>query len=210
MMKKLNFIIIALLCSNFLYSQWAPHGAKWYYNHISGSSEYLSIIESVGDTLILNKNCKKLINYTIYVQNHPNGSSTWDTAYCPPQFIYDDSNRVLVYDSLQHSFFVLYDFNASAGDTITVRDSLFYGHCDNSFTFDLFQYRINSVNDTLINGTNLKVQNVITTQNSGWFISDPYNPQGYYPIILEKIGSFIVSEPISMQVLHQFLPYQFG
>lgn len=121
---------------------------------------------------------------------HPNGSYTWDTAYCLPQYIYDDSNRVFVYDSTYNSFYMLYDFNADAGDTITVQDSIFYAHCNNTFPYNVFQYRINSVNDTIINGISLKAQTVSTTQNSEWYITDPYNPQGYYPIILEKIGSF--------------------
>jgi len=130
------------------------------------------------------------MNYTIYAKMHPNGSYTWDTAYCQPQYIYDDSNRVYLYDNLYNSFYLLYDFNAAAGDTITVRDSIFFGLCDNTFPFNLFQYKINSINDTLICGINLKVQNVTSTQNSEWYITNMYNLQGYYPIILEKIGSF--------------------
>ncbi|MDD3978462.1 MAG: T9SS type A sorting domain-containing protein [Methanomicrobium sp.] len=182
-------IIISLFC-NSLYSQWAPIGAKWYYDHTSGAPQYLTVIESINDTLVLNKQCKVLKTYTIYVLGISPGIYQWDTLYCPLQYTYYDSSKVYLYDNILNDFYILYDFNAAAGDTITVKDSLFQGYCPDNFPGNLFQYKVDSISDTTINGINLKKQIVTTTQNSDWFITDPYSPQGYYPIIIERIGAF--------------------
>lgn len=190
-MKKLFLFtsIITLFC-NALYSQWAPIGAKWYYDHYSGAQPYLTIIESIKDTVILSKQCKVLQSYEIYAVMDSTGGYHWDTLYCPLQFTYYDSSKVYLYDNVSDAFYVLYNFNALAGDTITVRDSLFPGYCPDTYQSNLFQYKIDSVRDTIISGINLRKQYVKTTQNSEWYITDPYVPSGYNPTIIERIGSY--------------------
>ena len=158
------------------YSQWAPIGAKWYYDHYSGAQPYLTVIESIKDTTILNKQCKELKSYEIFVNQYLQNStlySYWDTLNCPSQYSYYDSSIVYLYDDTLNNFYVLYNFNAVTGDTITVRDSLFQGYCPDSGPAHLFQYKIDSTGNTIINGINLRKQYVSATQNADWFFSDP-------------------------------------
>ncbi len=190
-MKKLYLLttILILFC-NSIYSQWAPIGAKWYYNHNSGSPSYLTVIESINDTLVLNRQCKVLKSYTIYVLGISPGIHQWDTLYCPDQYTYFDSSKVYLYDNLLNDFYMLYDFNATAGDTITVKDTLFSGYCPEDIPSNLFQFKVDSVGDTIINGINLRKQYASATQNSDWIFYSPPYPGAYnnYPII-ERIGS---------------------
>lgn len=176
---------------NSLYSQWAPIGAKWYYDHYPAAPPYLTVIESIKDTSILSKQCKVLKSYNIFI-NQDSIHSYWDTLNCPLQYSYYDSSKVYLFDNIKNSFYLLYDFNAITDDTITVKDSLFQGYCPDSYPSNLFQYKIESIGDTLINGITLKKQYTSATQNSDWFFSDPPPPlgglYGHEPII-ERIGS---------------------
>jgi len=192
-MKKFYlFTTIVILFCNSLYSQWAPIGAKWYYNHTTGAPPYLTVIESIKDTVVLNKQCKVLKSYTIYAMGVSPGIYQWDTLYCPMQYTYYDSSKVYLFDNMLNAFYMLYDFNATTGDTITVKDTLFSGYCPEDIPSNLFQYKVDSVSDTLINGINLRKQYASATQNSDWIFYAPPYPGAYnhYPII-ERIGSLI-------------------
>lgn len=167
---------------------WAPTGAKWYYSHYSGAQPYLTIIESIGDTIINTKPCKILMTYEIDDAMDSTGSHHWDTLNCPLQYSYQDSGKVFLFDFSKNNFNTLYDFDATNGDTITVNDSTFSGYCPDAVTSNLFQYAVDSTTDTVINGIMLHKQFISRTQNSDWFFSDPSGPTGNYPII-ERIGS---------------------
>ena len=63
---RASLLTIFILLPTFVIGQeWAPVGAKWIYNHDSGLPTYLTIIESVNDTMILNKSCRKLVTNEI-------------------------------------------------------------------------------------------------------------------------------------------------
>jgi len=190
-MKKICLLSITIfLFCHSIYCQWAPIGAKWYYSHTYGAPQYLTIIESVRDTLILNKQCKVLKSYNIYVQGLSPGIYQWDTLYCPLQYTYCDSSKVYLYDNLLNDFYALYNFNATAGDTITVKDTLFSGYCPDNFSCSIFQYKVDSVSDTILNGISLRKQYASATPNADWIFYNPPYPGAFnhYPLI-EKIGS---------------------
>lgn len=167
---------------------WAPTGAKWYYNNYGGSYQFLTIIESIGDTVINTKQCKILKAYEIDAVMDSTGNSHWDTLFCPMQYSYYDSGIVYLFDLSINNFNTLYDFTETNGDTITVNDSTFPGYCPQAMTSNLFQYVIDSTIDTTLSGITLHKQFISPTQNSDWFFSDPSGFLGNIPII-ERIGS---------------------
>ncbi|MFA5772952.1 MAG: T9SS type A sorting domain-containing protein [Thermoplasmata archaeon] len=188
-MKKLLSIFILTSLTTFVNGQtWAPTGAKWYYSHYSGAQPYLTVIESIGDTIINTKQCKILKTYEIDDAMDSTLAHHWDTIVCPLQYTFQDSGIVYLFDSSKNDFNILYDFNAINGDTVTVNDTTFSGYCPDAVTSNLFQYVVDSVNDIIISGISLHRQFVKRTQNSDWFFSDPSGPTGNYPII-ERIGS---------------------
>lgn len=167
---------------------WAPVGAKWYYSHSYGMPPELTVIESIGDTMLDGKQCRILKSYMIYAVMFPNGTYRYDTLNCPMQYSYYDSGKVYLYDSILTDFLVLYNFNATAGSIQTVIDTPFPGFCPETTNSSLFQYQVNYVNDTLINGIILTRQYTSPTQNADWVYSDPNGMVGDYPII-EWMGS---------------------
>jgi len=94
-MRKLILTYIFFLFSAMAFCQWAPLGAKWYYNHYAGASPYLSVIESIKDTIILSKSCKVLKAYTLYVAGTSPGVYHWDTLHCQDQYTYEENNKII-------------------------------------------------------------------------------------------------------------------
>ncbi|HPT40746.1 MAG TPA: T9SS type A sorting domain-containing protein, partial [Candidatus Paceibacterota bacterium] len=188
MKKLLSIFILTSLATSVFGQTWAPTGAKWYYNHYSGAQPYLTVVESIGDTIINTKLCKILKAFEINDAMDSTGAHHWDTLYCPLEYTYQDLGIVYLFDSEINNFIKLYDFNAIIGDTITVKDSAFTGYCPETLPFNLFQYVIDSNIDTTISGITLHKQFISPTQNSDWFFSDPSGFFGNLPII-ERIGS---------------------
>ncbi len=188
-MKKLicTTIIIFSLCNTFAQS-WAPVGAKWYYSHGSGAPPELTIIESVGDTIINTNSCRILKTYMIEERMDSTWHGYWDTLFCPLQFTYLDSGIVYIFDQSNNDFDILYNFNSMIEDTITVKDSPFPGYCPEPVPSNLFKYFVDSVTDTILNGVLLQKQYISPTQNSDWVFINPYLPYSNFPII-ENIGS---------------------
>ncbi|MFC1732556.1 T9SS type A sorting domain-containing protein [candidate division KSB1 bacterium] len=192
-MKKIIISIYLILSMVYGFSQsdWAPVGAKWFYNHNYGSYEFLTVIESIGDTNINSKQCKILYTYEIISVMDSSGAYHWDTLHCPLQYTYQDSAKVFLYDISKNNFYTLYDFNTTSGDTITVVDTIFTGYCPTAYPFGTkFQYVIDSTTNIVIDSLTVRKQFVSPTQNSDWIITPeiPNGPTGNYPII-EKIGS---------------------
>jgi hypothetical protein len=191
-MKKFLLIFGFIISGTMTFAQtdWAPVGAKWFYNNYSGGPEYLTIIESIGDTIINTRPCKILETYEITSEMDSTGANRWDTLYCPKQFTYMDSSIVYLYDFAKNNFDVLYNFNATMGDTISFTDTALAGFCPEAQLCDKFQYVIDSVEFSTIGGLLLRKQWVTPTQHSDWVITTalPMGPTGNYPII-ERIGS---------------------
>ncbi len=188
-MKQLSSTIIILLFLKLTFAQtWAPVGAKWYYSHNGGAPPDLTVIESIGDTIINTKTCKILQTYMIEEHWTPPSYSYWDTLFCPLQYTYQDSGIVYIFDKTKNDFDVLYDFSAAIGDSITVKDSTFMGYCPESVPSKYFKYVIDSISDTIINNTTLVMQFTTPTQGSEWGFSDFIGVLRKLPII-ENIGS---------------------
>lgn len=187
-MKRSSLTIVLVFFMTALSAQtWAPTGAKWFYNHYTGAQPYKTIIESVGDTTINTKTCKILQALEINLTMDSTATYFWDTLYCIPQYTYMDSEIVYIFDFTKNAFNILYDFNATKGDTITVNDSAFPGYCPEAFPSQLFQYVVDTLYDTIINGIILHKQLVSRTQNSDWLFSDT-QAFGTFPTI-QYIGS---------------------
>jgi hypothetical protein len=191
-MKRILISVFLILFSISAFTQniWAPVGAKWYYNNYSGGPEFLTVIESTGDTIVNTKPCKILETYEINAAMDSIGSYHWDTLFCQSQFTYEDSGIVYLYDEAKDYFTVLYNFNANNGDTITVVDSTFAGYCPEAYESNKFQYVVDSTTNTVISGIPLRKQFVSPAQNSDWVITTvtPSGPTGNFPII-ERIGA---------------------
>lgn len=89
---------------------WAPVGAIWYYSQatINPNLQSYKTIESIGDTIIQNKACKKMLEIErVY---NPVSTRTY--------FMYSANDSVFYYDELRTEFCLLYFFNAQQGDTI--------------------------------------------------------------------------------------------
>jgi len=186
-----TFLLFTLMfgISILSFSQtWAPVGAKWYYSHKTGMTPELTVVESIGDTMLDGKQCRILKSYMISRVEISYGIFRYDTLNCPLQYSYYESGKVYLYDSILADFLVLYNFNATAGSIQTVIDAPFPGFCPETTNSSLFQYQVNTVNDTVINGITLTRQYTSPTQNADWVYSDPNGMAGDYPII-ERLGS---------------------
>ncbi len=195
MLRKKQIILILLLnllnifvC--FSQNEWAPIGAKWYYNGVKGSPHDHSYVlgESIGDTIIQGKICK-VLSYL----NYYNGEFS---SFGKPEFIYSDSDRVYHFDKFYQSFYTLYDFSANIGDTLVIRDSTFFGvlHLE-GVEFQEFRVVVLDKDTILVN--NKPLRRLITS-----FVS---NTDFFFNSIIEYLGSttmFFGSET------SQPLPYQ--
>jgi hypothetical protein len=92
--------------------EFAPIGSIWHYTQYSWIDPELitfKTIESVSDTSINGKECKKLIEVERYYS---------DTVCIYTHFVYSENDSVLFFKD--NAFHVLYDFGAVAGDTVVL------------------------------------------------------------------------------------------
>lgn len=187
MLKIAILFFLTLPITEIIAQSWAPVGARWYFSHNGGAPPELTVIESIGDTTVESKQCKILETYMVYRVMDSAGFYSWDTLFCPLQYTYEQSGIVYLFDETSGNFDILYNFNASQGDTITVKDSPFNGYCPETVPSGLFEYVIDEVTDSLIYGVMLKKQTVTPTINADWIFTDPFSSNNY-PVI-EVIGS---------------------
>jgi hypothetical protein len=104
---------------NIRYRDFAAPGAKWYYsnreNPLGGPEEGYLEVKCTGDTIINAKDAK-ILRKTYYASD----SSVHDLGF---EFIHNENRRT--YHLVEGKFFLLYDFNAEAGDTLTLREPYF-------------------------------------------------------------------------------------
>lgn len=175
--KLIIYIVIYIGSSNFIFSQteWAPIGAKWYYNmnHTNGVCGY---IESVGDTIIDDKSCRIMeIEYCYY-------DYEWEK-----QFLHQKGDSIFYYDA--GNFYLLYDFSAKIGDTIIVRKDEFLPDYpfllnpdpDDDCYCNCFSYIITGIDSIEINGHVLKQQYITIDKGCSWGM--------YNNVNIEKLGN---------------------
>lgn len=105
---------------------WAPIGAKWTYDRnyhmwwgyppFKGYTEFTS----VKDTLIQNKNCKKIERQHFAIGSFDITDTV--TGFDPPIFLHEDTGRV--YAFLEDSFYIIYDFSLMVGDTLAIMNDV--------------------------------------------------------------------------------------
>lgn len=174
-MKNL-FTFFLLFFSPYLHinaQDFAPIGAKWYYSMACWESPYdcgYYSFEVLRDTTLLGKSAK-IISYS------ENGLLKIDGQ----QILYADSDKV--YYWMNNDFHLLYDFNAQAGDTLTLKmgPSFFTGD-----TVGYYKMIVDSIGFTNISGGNYKT--LYTT--SLYYIDGNYSGAywRYFGEIIEKIG----------------------
>jgi hypothetical protein len=162
--------------------EFAPIGAKWYYDHASGLSPYLTIIESTKDSTVLNHSCKVLTTKLISEQQTSYYNSYWDTTLVSTDLVYKSNDTIFHYNDAKKIFDTLYVFNASKNDTILVNKCTPNENC-----IDKFEYSIDSVSTINIATNTFKTLFIKPTESSTWIFNLNWNYKSY-PII-ENIGS---------------------
>lgn len=133
-MKKITLILLLLISACGLKAQieFAPVGAKWYYDYNYFWTSGYVLIESVSDTIIDGFACRKLAKSRNYYNSTTKEVKQFVLGYEYMTQI-DDSVMIYRYGKLRK----LYDLNAKIGDTLIfpgserepVQDSsLMYGH----------------------------------------------------------------------------------
>jgi len=140
-MKKLNYrlLLLSIIVSPTIYSQnFAPIGATWHYqiNEAFSPATSYSKWEVISDSLILGETTRKV--------EHTFGSN----GMVQEEFMlaYEDNGVIYKYHEISNSFTTLYDFNAIAGDSWTMKNDT----CSVLVTVD-------STSSITVNGTLLKV-----------------------------------------------------
>ena len=169
-MKKILLAFISICFLTNLYAQeFAPIGAKWHYTENFAFSANVSYLyaESVADTVIKGKNCKKLIN---------NGGLACG-YHSFQDYIYNQDSAVYFYLAATDTFQLLYDFKTKKDSSWIIVFST-----DVSSYLDTLKVTVDSISFVNINGYNLKKL---------WVNYKPLNSDlGYiYPsTIVDKIG----------------------
>ena len=165
---------------------WAPIGAKWTYDHDYGMSPYLTTIESVKDTMVLNKLCRLLVTKRTDELMRQDGSYYWSTANISKDMIYTSNDTIYHYDRFNNSFYPLYLMNVKKNDKVLVRAK--EDTCTkNDYYCSRFEYVVDSISSMTLQGQRLKLIYNSLTPNSEWGFNQSRNLESYP--ILEKIGS---------------------
>jgi len=189
-MKKnyLLSILLVLFC-NFLYSQWAPNGAKWYYNEPNSTNPNCITYESIQDTIIQSSNCK-----IIEVKRN-------NATLIGKEYIKQNGDSIFYYNYYANSFHLLYNFSSKVGDTINVHLTKFKP-TKAFFSYDSinnFRYKIIALDSIQVSGNWVKRQKVLSLNANDWGFPIAITQEHY---ILNEIGSltyFFVQQEKSRQ-----------
>ena len=157
--------------------EFAPIGAKWYFNYPNSTSNDYVLYESKKDSTIQGKD-SRVIN--VWLNN---------SKLVSREYIHQNGDSIFYYNENYNSFFLLYNFSAKAGDTITVHPAKFkptkaFFSYDDSISD--FKYKILLADSVQLSGQWIKRQKVTLLQDGLWGFSKP-DGKDYY--IINKIGS---------------------
>jgi len=166
--------------------EWAPIGAKWHYTApyfdpiFTNDRPSCIVMESIKDSFITGLPVKVL-----------ELRRCLNDRYVARAYIRQNLDSVFYYHKKDEKFYLLYNFAAKIGDTITVHDSVFelpeaflYG---NNKTANAFKYRIVEIDSININGNWHKRQKVKAVSPSFWGFFD----HGVNSYIIDKIGNTV-------------------
>jgi hypothetical protein len=167
---RITLLNIIVMFSGTAFSQdFAPVGAKWYYDHFYGGQPYLTVIEAVKDTVVDNQECIILSTNSVWAYMKPDGSYYWDTLFFGNDFVYYSNDTIFHY--LNGSFYPFYLFNLNPGDTILVKES---GGCNEpTYYCSRFEYIVDSISDMNISGLNLKLIYNRPAPETDWIFGTP-------------------------------------
>jgi len=165
--------LIFLQISTVIGQEFAPIGAKWYYNSMAEGlappySEYY-LYESMKDTFINEQSVKK-ITRTYYRYRG-------DSVILTPYFISQIEDTIFLYNPLDNVFDRLYIFNAIKGDTLTFDMPFEY---ELYWEQDTFRVIVDTVYLETYDGIQLKKYVLIPIDGFYWFY-------GFY---LDKAGGY--------------------
>ncbi|WP_233559750.1 T9SS type A sorting domain-containing protein [Taibaiella sp. KBW10] len=150
-------IYIGAAITGFAQADFAPIGAKWYYqwNALNVGAEgrhYNGYVlqESVSDTLIHSVTARKL-RRTAYSRNAQNNNIV--SMPISSFFVYATADTVFYYNTDFNRFLPLYIFNVAAGDTMAHRVPAAYA----SGTDTIWKMVVDSIPTRMYNGQPLKV-----------------------------------------------------
>jgi hypothetical protein len=138
-MKTTLAILFLTLLTPALHSQeWFPIGASWHYNQVDFMlpGERFQYFEVLGDTIIQGKACRIVSGDCICKDQGVMG------------YLHQDGERIYYFDQLSEAFMLLYDFEMTAGDTMT------YPFTKAEDT----HYVLDSVTTVMFNGVMIRVQ----------------------------------------------------
>lgn len=184
---RTRITILLILLSILSFGQdWAPIGAKWTYDHDYGLPPYMTTIESVKDTIVLNKLCKLLITKETDENMRQDGSYYWRTWIKSKDVIYKSGDTVYHYNRFDNSFYPLYLLNVKTNDVVLVRKKT--EPCStNDYFCSRFEYIVDSISSISLQGHSLKLIYNSGTKTSDWVFNRSWNMENF-PII-DKIGS---------------------
>ncbi|MFH2143677.1 MAG: T9SS type A sorting domain-containing protein [Bacteroidota bacterium] len=164
-MKK-NILLLLIVSPIICLSQyWGEHNAVWYYNQMDYGPPFdhdYYRFYAIGDTVVLGDTVKIIKQEYI---------STIDSGYTH-HIMKSENNRVFLFDSVTNSFQLIYDFNASQGDTISV-------FCPTANQDTTIKIIVDSLTYLNLNGYNLIIQ----------YVSQPVFQEFYITgMIIENIG----------------------
>ena len=145
-MKKLTSIFVFIFLFQTCISQeWAPIGATWHYTEKFSfwnvyDEDYIKF-ESVKDTMVMGKNCRKITKrHKLVCNDRPK-----------TEYMYQENGKVYFYDPHFSGFQILYDFSGNQFDswTILVKDDPFRN-------VDTLNITVDSTDVVNVNGIDLK------------------------------------------------------
>jgi hypothetical protein len=165
-MRKIFLLGVFTWLSLALFAQNAPVvGAKWTYiqSSLFGENGNFYKLQVALDTTIDGKLCKKMVG-------------GYNCALLPNagEFVHFDGKKAYRYDSRTRKFWLLYDWSANVGDTVTV-------FVPTALTVDSFKIRIDSLNIWTPNGEPLRVHKFKPIGVSKWLFASQQ--------IIEKMGA---------------------
>jgi hypothetical protein len=189
-MKKIIIVVFTLLTSANLFSQYefAPVGAKWYYEYNGYQSNGYLLIESSRDTIINDSTCR-ILNRTLY-----ENTGQQDIKVSKLQDEYIHQNGYKIYFLKYNKFYVLYDFSPQVGDTLKISSEQNPPHgCDSTGTIKIEQ--IDQIN---INTKNLnRIKSSVVDGNLTYGLD-----------IIENIGSLSSLFPVFINCAFDYPSYE--
>ncbi|MCB0762995.1 MAG: T9SS type A sorting domain-containing protein [Flavobacteriales bacterium] len=168
MKRFVSTVVVAISMITSCAQDFAPIGAEWYYNELFAFSNNIDYIKftSEKDTLMFGETCRKIIKrHKIECNDRPE-----------IEYLFTRNDTVFFLDTIFNEFQVLYDFNAIATSSWTIKIK------DEAQNIDTLTITVDAVSTTQINGQDLKTLHVTYVK------ADENLPDTYTSTIIEKIG----------------------